>query len=225
MTVTAGDLDAIDPDLEHDDLGSIVHRRVTGQFRIDEWGFDRDVLAAMAPLARLRWRFDVEDERLVPEIGPALLVYTRRIGLSEPFVLGSAVWRRCGRPVRSAGSPGRVPLARPARQIGGVPSSAADLRGLLRAGNLVSWPLGREPLRPYHVPTIPKGPIEVALETGAPVLPVALLGAETGRRWIVRFGTPVVTRGRGRSVDPAALAGEARQGLQWLITDLQRRRR
>ncbi len=202
-----------------------MYRRVTGRFRIDEWGFDRDVLTTIAPFARLRWRIQTEAEHLVPEIGPALLVYSRRVGVSEPIVLGSAVLSATGRALRGAGAPGRAPLALPARKIGGVPSNSADLRSLMRAGELVSWPLSRELLHPFHVPAVPVGPIEVALDAGAPILPVAVLGLETGRRWVVRFGPPIVTRRRRTTAEAAQLADETRRRIQRLITEHQRRRR
>lgn len=223
MTVTEHDLDALDPDHEHDDVASILYRRVTGRFRIDEWGFDRDLLTLVAPLARWRWRIDLEGADQLPEIGPALLVYTRRVGLSEPLVLGSALLTRTGRAVRAAGAPGRAPLALTARQLGGVPSDPTDLRSLLRAGEVVSWPLGRELLRPHHSPVVPLTPIEGALATGAPIVPVAMVGLETSRRWTVRLGSPLPTR-RAGPADAERFAAETRRQVQSLITDLQRRR-
>ena len=224
MTVTDVDLDALDPDLERDDLLALIYRRATGRFRVDEWGFDRDLLAAVAPLARLRWTLRIEADHLLPEIGPALLVHTRRLGISEPAVLAAAVRRTTGRPLRTAGVPGRGPLAPSARKLGGVPSNAADLRSLLRAGELVSIPLGREPLHPFHVPPVPEAPIGVALSVGAPILPVAVCGHEAGRRWSIRFGAPIVTRRRRTTGEPADLAETTRDRLQQLLTQSRRKR-
>jgi hypothetical protein len=222
VTVLEAGLEALDPDFERDDLAALVYRRVTGRFRIDEWGLDRDLLAAVAPLARLRWAVRAEGDHHVPEIGPALLVHTRRLGISEPAALGMAVRHATGRPVRIAGVPNRGPLAWTGRRLGGVPSNVDDLRSLLRAGELVALALGREPLHPFHVPPVPIAPVEVALALGVPILPVAVLGVEPARRWVVRFGPPIVTRRRAATGDPAELADATRARLQHLLTHARR---
>jgi hypothetical protein len=218
MTVVEAELEALDPDLERDDLPTILYRRISGRFRIDEWGLDSDLLAAVAPLARLRWTVRSDGDRVLPEIGPALLVSTRRIGLSEPAVLATAVRAATGRPLRTSGVPSWGPLAPVARRLGGVPSGSADLRSLLRAGELVALPLGREPLHPFHVPPVPVAPIEVALAMSAPIIPVIVAGVEPARRWTVRFGAPIVTRRRAGTADPAELAEAIRARLQGLLT-------
>ena len=222
MTLVEADLEALDPDLERDDLPALLYRRVTGRFQVDEWGLDRDLLAAVAPLARLRWSVHAEGDQFVPEIGPALLVHTRRLGISEPAALGMAVRRVTGRPLRVAGVPNRGPLSWSGRRLGGVPSNVDDLRSLLRAGELVALGLGRELLHPYHVPPVPLPPVEVALALGAPILPVAVLGVEPARRWVVRVGRPIVTRRRADTGDPAELADATRARLQQLLTGARR---
>jgi hypothetical protein len=223
MTLLEADLEALDPDLQRDDLPALLYRRVTGRYRVDEWGLDRDLLAAVAPLAYLRWSVRVEGDRHLPEIGPALLVHTRRIGISEPAALGIAVRQVTGRPLRVAGVPNRGPLAWSGRRLGGVPSNADDLRSLLRAGELVALALRREPLHPYHVPPVPVAPIEVALALGAPIVPVAVLGLEATRRWVVRVGPPIVTRRRTATGDATELAESTRARLQHLLTGARRR--
>jgi 1-acyl-sn-glycerol-3-phosphate acyltransferase len=223
MTITDAELDALDPDLEQNDLLSIVGRRITGRYTIDEWGLDRDLLTAVMPLVRARWGVRVEGEHVLPEIGPALLVHTRRVGISEPGVLSAAVDRATGRPLRATGYfaslPG--PLGPFARRLGAVPGGSADLRSLLRAGELVAMPLGREVRQPFHVGPVPPGPLAAALAAGAPIIPVAVLGVELGRWWTVRFGRPIPTR-RRVEVDPTELAEATRQRLQALVTDARR---
>jgi hypothetical protein len=113
------------------------------------------------------------------------------------------------------------PLAPIARRLGAVPGNPADLRSLLRAGELVCVPLGRELLHPFHVGPVPVGPIAVALEAGAPLIPVAVLGVEIGRWWTVRFGGPITTRRRSIG-EPAELAEATRIELQHLVTDSRR---
>ncbi len=226
MTVVDADLAALDPDLERNDLPAIVARRLSGRFAIDEWGFDRDLLTAVTPLVRARWALRIEGGSALPEIGPALLVHTRRIGLSEPGVLASAVHRVTDRPLRATGYLASIPgpLGPLARRLGAVPSGAADLRSLLRAGELVGVPLGRELRIPTHVGVVPVAPIAAALAAGAPIIPVAIVGLEIGRWWTVRFGRPIPTRRRRGAVDPSAaeLAEATRQRLQSLVTDSRR---
>jgi hypothetical protein len=222
VSILEADLEALDPDFERDDLPALLYRRMTGQFRIDEWGLDRDLVAAVAPLARLRWAVRADGDHHVPEIGPALLVHTRRLGFSEPAALGMAVRKATGRPLRVAGVPSRGPLAWPGRRLGGVPSNVDDLRSLLRAGELVALALGREPLHPFHAPPVPVAPVEIALGLGVPILPVAIVGLEPARRWVVRIGPPIVTRRRRATGDPLELADATRARLQHLLTHARR---
>ena len=222
MTVVEADLEALDPDLERDDLPALVYRRVTGRHQVDEWGLDRDLVAAVVPLARLRWSVRAEGDQHIPEIGPALLVHTRRLGISEPAAVGMAVRRVTGRPLRVAGVPSRGPLAWSGRRLGGVPSNVDDLRSLLRAGELVALGLGRELLHPYHAPPVPVPPVEVALALGVPILPVAVVGMEPARRWVVRVGQPLVPRRRAATGDPTELAEATRARLQRLLTGARR---
>jgi hypothetical protein len=227
MTVVDAELAALDPDLRRDDLASIVSRRLSGRFVVDEWGLDADLRHAIAPLVRARWSLGIDGESALPEIGAALLVHTRRIGLSEPAVLAAAVARATDRPLRVSGVRASVgpfaPLAPLARRLGAVPGNPADLRSLLRAGELVSVPLGREVLHPFHVGPVPVSPIAVALACGAPIVPVAVLGVEPSRWWTVRFGRPIPTRRRRAVSDPDELAEATRVALQRLVTDSRRR--
>lgn len=225
MTVIDADLAALDPDLQCDDLGSIVVRRLSGRFGVDEWGLDEDLRRLVSPLVRARWSVRLEGEQVLPEIGAALLVHNRRVGLSESAVLAAAVSRATDRPLRVTGMPPSIgpvaPFGPLARRLGAVPSHPADLRSLLRAGELVGVPLGRELLHPFHVGPVPVAPIAAALAAGAPIIPVAVLGLEVGRWWTVRFGRPLATRRRTAS-DPAELAEATRIELQHLVTDSRR---
>ena len=217
FAVEAGALDALDPDLERNDLVALVHRRLTGRFEIDEFGLDRDLLHLIGHLARLRWSVRVEGDQHLPEVGAALVVHNRRLGLSESAVLALAVARATGRPLRWTGAPGRGPLAQPSRQLGGVPSNRADVRSLLHAGELVTLPLARQAVGRTRVPVVPRMPIEVALELGVPIVAVAVTGREATRRWVVRVAAPIPTR-RRRAADAAATLAEAtRQAVHDLL--------
>jgi hypothetical protein len=218
----ADQIDALDPDLERNDLAALVYRRLSGRFVIDEFGLDRDLLRLITPLARLRWRVLVEGDHHLPEVGPALLVHNRRLGVSEPAVLALTVARATGRPLRWTGAPGRGPLAQPSRQFGGVPSDRADVRSLLHAGELVGLALAREPFHRYHVPAVPSRPVQEALELGVPIVPVAISGLEAARRWSVRIGAPIPTRRRRGTGDPDELSDATREAVRALLTESRR---
>jgi hypothetical protein len=222
--VDADDLDALDPDLERNDGLSLLRRRLTGRFEIDEYGLDRDLIRMITPLARLRWRLAVEGDHHLPEVGPALLVHNRCLGLSEPGVLALAVGRATGRPLRWSGAPGRGPLAQGARQLGGVPSDRADLRSLLHAGELVTLPLNRRLFAASSEPDVPLGPIEVALELGVSIVPVAVAGLETARRWRVCIGEPLTTRRRASRRSPVELAEATQVAMGQLLRRSSTRR-
>ena len=137
-------------------------------------------------------------------------------------MLTSAVARTTDRPLRWIGSPDRGPMAPLARRLGAVPGHPADLRSLLRAGEVVGYPLGREILHPFHVGPVPVEPVAAAMAAGAPIVPVAVVGYEVGRWWTIRFDRPIATR-RGRSgSDPDEVAAATRQRLQHLLTDSRR---
>ena len=218
MSLVDEALIALDPDFERNDLPAIIGRRISGRFTIDEWGLDRDLVAASQPLVQLRWGLHIDGAEFLPELGAALVIHTRRLGISEPAVLAASVQQVTGRPLRTTGCGASLPgpLGPLARRLGAVPSGTADLRSLLRAGELVSVPLDRELRHPYHAGPVPVTPITVALAAGVPIIPVAVAGLEFARWWTIRIGRPIVTR-RKVDADPAELADAVRQRLQRLL--------
>jgi 1-acyl-sn-glycerol-3-phosphate acyltransferase len=95
-------------------------------------------------------------------------------------------------------------LARAARRIGATDGRREICEALLRAGGTVlTFPEGvralRRPFRNrYRLTDFGHGFVHVALETGAPIVPVAVIGAEeeapvlANPRWLARLiGTPV----------------------------------
>jgi hypothetical protein len=152
------------------DLVSLARRRVAGTFEVDPWGLDADLLELVSPLATLRWSISVEGEELLAE-GPALLVAPLRLAApTEPIVLGAAVLRAVGRPLRVLGVPDMAPLGPLLRRFGGVVDHRAEADALLRAGHLV---LSRR-----------------VMDVDAPVIAVRSQGWELGRRWRIAFDRP-----------------------------------
>jgi hypothetical protein len=195
----------------------LVRRRLAGEFVVDEWGLDRDLVALVDPFLRIRWGIRVDGAEHLPPHGPALLVASRKIGISEPLVLGRAVRSVSGRVVRFLGIPDVVPLGPFLRRLGGALDRPDELAGLLRAGELVVAPLTPVAWPPGRAGTIRPESLAPALDLGAPVIPVAVDGWETGWRWVVRMGTPVPPPPGTGPLALAELAEETRAGVQQLL--------
>jgi hypothetical protein len=125
-------------------------RRLRGEFEVDQWGADPELVDLLSPLTGLLLRVHVEGARHVPPDGPAVLVANRRLGLVEPFVLGRGVRQAAGRRVRFLGIPDVAPIGPVLRRLGGAVNRPAELAALLRAGHVAALALGpgyRKPLR------------------------------------------------------------------------------
>lgn len=197
-------------------LAGTLRRRWDGDFTVDPWGLDRDLVWLLSPVFSLRWGIDVEGADAVPEDGPVVLVLNRRVGLSEPFVVARGVRLATGRFVRTVATPDVAPVGPLLRRLGGVLDRPDEIRGLLRAGEIVAVASDRS-LRRERVGPVDPGSLAPALDAAAVVLPVAVSGRELGRRWRVRVGAPLAhPAGRGPGA-AAALADGARLAVQALL--------
>ena len=171
-------------------------RRVTGEYSEDEWGFDEDFAEAVFPLFEflyeIWWRVGVDGVRNVPSHGRALLVANHG-GSLFPFdatMMTMAVMKEHPLP--------RWPrfmvldwafmlpfISSFMRRGGGVPASPHNATRLLDSDELVMvFPEGvRGTGKPfderYRLQRFGRGGfVEVALRSGAPIVPVAVVGAE-----------------------------------------------
>lgn len=192
-----------------------VRRRVRGSYEIDEWGLDPELVALGDPLLSLRWEIDVEGTENLPVLGGAVLVFNRRLGISEPWVLARGIRRATGRFVRTVGIVDVPPVGPLLRRFGGVVDRPEEIAGLLRAGQLVGLPMGHS--LGSDVGDLRVDRIEAALATSAPVVPVAMLGREFGRGWRIVIGTPVVPKRRGGPLAAVELTEAVRAGVQRLL--------
>jgi 1-acyl-sn-glycerol-3-phosphate acyltransferase len=175
-------------------LSDVVRRRIDGSYVVDEWGFDPDFVALLAPLLGARWQISVNGSEHIPGEGAAVLVANRRLGMSEPFAVASAVWQATGRIVRVLGVPDIAPIGPVLRRMGAVQDRPDELAGVLRAGQLALVFLDRQLRMGARVGQIGRDAMVPAVELGVPVLPVAVTGRELSRSWRVQVGTPVVAR-------------------------------
>ena len=126
-------------------------------------------------------------------------------------MLATAVRRATGRPLRGAGAPGRGPLAPAARRLGGVPvrrrPTCAACCGPASSSRC-RWAASR--CTPSTSPPCPSRRSRWRSALGVPIVPGGLAGLEPGRRWVVRFGAPIVTRRRADHRRPGR-AGRGRR--------------
>jgi hypothetical protein len=121
--------------------------------------------------------------------------------------------------VRFTGLIDLAPIGTPLRRLGAVVSSGAEVTSLLRAGHLVGLPLAMQARSRMRAGGLSPEDVAPALEVGAPIVPVAVVGSALGGRWTVHVGGAVQ---RPSSRGPLALAEAAdatRSGVQALLDD------
>lgn len=209
----------VDNELDVPLRSNALLRRFRGEYEVDPWGLDTDLLELVSPLWSLRFGIDLAGGEHLPSDGPALVVANRRAGLSEPFVLSRGVRIATGRHLRCVGVPDLAPLGPALRRLGGVLARPDEVAGLLRDGQVVGVLLDRDLRHRAHAGAVPAALFAPAFELGVPVVPVALVGRELGRSWRALMGPPVRhPEGRG-PLAMAALADRARAGVQQLLDD------
>ncbi len=194
----------------------LLRRRVDGTFAVDPWGLDAELVELLAPAARLRWDIDVQGALDLPD-GPFVVVISRRLGLSEPWVVAEAVRRTADRHVRFVGVPDVAPVGPTLRRLGAVVDRPDEIAGLLRAGEVVGLTLGREPVRRGHAGALHPEVLAPVVAAGVPVVPVAVDGREWGRYWRVVLGEPIEAAVHPGPLAVAELAEHTRLAVQALL--------
>jgi hypothetical protein len=198
---------------------SLLRRRLDGSYTVDEWGLDTDLVQLISPALAVRWQVVVEGFDALPSSGPALLVFNRRFGLSEPFVLSRGIRQATGRYVRVAGAPDRAPVGPALRRLGAVLARPDEVGGLLRSDHLVAVGLEASPRRRQLAGAAPAALLAPALATGAEVFPVAVTGRELGRRWRLAIGPPIERPASRGPLAAEELGDRVRSGVQALLDD------
>jgi 1-acyl-sn-glycerol-3-phosphate acyltransferase len=178
------------------DALEVIVRRLRGDYHEDEWGFDEQFAEAVFPLFdflyRIWWRVESVGATRVPSHGRALLVANHA---GSPLPLDASMittglmnehplprWPRFEVGDWAFGLPF---LSAFVRRLGGIPGGPENVGGLLRADQLVIvFPEGDEgPAKPfrdrYRLERFGRAEFaELALATGAPIVPVAIVGSE-----------------------------------------------
>lgn len=196
-----------------------VGRRLRGAYEIDEWGLDPDLVSFANPAFALRWDIVVSGAEQLPAVGGAVLVFNRRLGISEPWVVARGIRQSTGRFVRTVGVRDVAPVSPFIRRFGGVLDRTDEIVGLLRAGQLVGVPTARGIQARDRVGPLEVSRLEAALVTGSPVVPVALVGRELGRSWRIVVGAPVEPRPGAGPLAAAELTETTRLAVQALVDD------
>jgi 1-acyl-sn-glycerol-3-phosphate acyltransferase len=175
---------------------AFLHRRLTGEYAVDEFGFDPDLtdnvlLPALRPLYRNWFRVETIGIQNVPDVGGALVV-ANHSGTLPLDSLMTAVALHDDHPahrhIRMLGADlmFRLPVVGSiARKQGSTLACNPDAERLLAAGEVVGvWPEGfkgiGKPFRDrYKLQRFGRGGfVSAALRTGVPIIPCAIVGAE-----------------------------------------------
>ncbi|MEP6598722.1 MAG: lysophospholipid acyltransferase family protein [Actinomycetota bacterium] len=176
---------------------AFLRRRLTGEYEIDEFGFDADLTAnvlvpALRPLYQRWFRTEVIGVHHIPAEGGALLVANHAGGLWALDGAMTAVAVHDETPdhrfLRMLGAnlvfttPVLGPLA---RKSGSTLACNPDAERLLAAGELVGvWPegfkgIGKPFSERYKLQRFGRGGfVSAALKAGVPIIPVSIVGAE-----------------------------------------------
>ncbi len=175
---------------------AFLRRRVTGEYEIDEFGFDPDlndhvIMAAMRPLYDKWFRVEARGLENIPDVGGALVVANHSgtipvdSMMTEIAILDHHPAQRHLR-MLAADLVFTMPLVAPmARKAGHTLACNADAERLLSNGELVGvWPegfkgVGKHFSERYKLQRFGRGGfVSAALRAGVPIIPTAIVGAE-----------------------------------------------
>jgi 1-acyl-sn-glycerol-3-phosphate acyltransferase len=173
---------------------AFLRRRVTGDYHIDEFGFDEDLtthvmMPLLRPLHRTYWRVSSHGLEHLPTDAGGLLVANHAGTLpADALITRLDVFDRTGRHVRELGADlvFRTPIVGEfARKTGATLASGDDADRLLASGELVAvWPEGFKGLgKPwkdrYKLQRFGRGGfVATALRARVPIVPTAIVGSE-----------------------------------------------
>ncbi len=173
---------------------AFLRRRITGDYTIDEYGFDAEVTerffyAAIRPIADKWFRVEVRGADNIPADGGALVVSNHSGTVPmDGLVTGVSIHDHTGRHLRPLGADlvFRLPIiGEIARKGGATLACNEDAERMLRGGELVGvWPegfkgIGKPYSDRYKLQRFGRGGfVSAALRTGVPIVPCSVVGAE-----------------------------------------------
>jgi 1-acyl-sn-glycerol-3-phosphate acyltransferase len=178
-----------------DSQKEFLKRRVAGEFETDEWGYDQEIVDAVKPffqfLYKRYWRVQVSGIENIPEEGRALLVSNHSGQL--PFdgsMVGLAIFnehptQRIVRTLYADWFPTLPVISALFVKLGQTLATEENGIRLLESEQLVAvYPEGYKGIGKlfrdrYRLARFGRGGfVQMALQTGAPIIPVSVVGAE-----------------------------------------------
>lgn len=173
---------------------AFLRRRLTGDYTVDEYGFDEEVttrffMAALRPIAQKWFRIEVRGAENIPAQGGALVVsnHSGTIPVDGLMTMVS-IHDHTGRHLRPLGADlvFSLPMVGAlARKGGATLACTEDAERMLRGGELVGvWPegfkgIGKSFSDRYKLQRFGRGGfVSAALRTGVPIVPLSVVGAE-----------------------------------------------
>jgi 1-acyl-sn-glycerol-3-phosphate acyltransferase len=173
---------------------AFLRRRVTGDYSVDEYGFDPDLterffMAALRPIAQKWFRIDVRGAENIPTSGGALVVSNHSGTVPiDGLMTMVAIHDATGRFLRPLGADLVLKLpfvSGMARKGGATLACNEDAERMLSGGELVGvWPegfkgIGKPYADRYKLQRFGRGGfVSAALRTGVPIIPLSVVGAE-----------------------------------------------
>jgi 1-acyl-sn-glycerol-3-phosphate acyltransferase len=176
------------------ELLAFLRRRLTGDYEVDEYGFDQEVaerflLAVFRPLKEKWFRVEVRGAENIPAEGGALVVsnHSGTVPVDGLMTMVS-VHDETGRNLRPLGADlvFRMPVVGGlARKSGATLACNEDAHRMLSGGELVGvWPegfkgIGKPYSERYKLQRFGRGGfVSAAIRTGVPIIPCSVVGAE-----------------------------------------------
>ena len=209
---------------------AFLRRRVTGDYVVDEYGFDQEIaqrffMAALRPIAEKWFRIEVRGAENIPTDGGALVVsnHSGTIPVDGLMTMVS-IHDHTGRFLRPLGADlvFRLPVVSTmARKGGATLACNEDAERMLRGGELVGvWPegfkgIGKPYSERYKLQRFGRGGfVSAALRTGVPIVPLSVVGAE--EIFPLVGNIPSLARLLGRALHPDhAAVPPARPARGW----------
>jgi 1-acyl-sn-glycerol-3-phosphate acyltransferase len=173
---------------------AFLRRRVTGDYEVDEYGFDPEIterffLTALRPIAQKWFRIEVRGAENIPTEGGALVVSNHSGTIPiDGLMTMVTVHDHAGRFLRPLGADlvFRMPIVSAVARKGGTTLACnEDAERMLRGGELVGvWPegfkgIGKPYADRYKLQRFGRGGfVSAALRTGVPIIPLSVVGAE-----------------------------------------------
>lgn len=192
-----------------EEQGSFLKRRVSGEYETDEWGFDPDLFQAIEPfftfMYKTYWRVQTSGMENIPQEGRAMLVSNHSGQLPwDGAMVGAAVYnehpnQRLVRTLYGDWFPTLPFFSALFVKMGQVLATEENGIRLLEQDELVAvYPEGYKGVGKlfkdrYNLARFGRGGfVRMALKTGAPMIPVAVVGAE--ETYISLYKSPTLAR-------------------------------